>query len=247
MFGTGKVYAVHGVGVMHMAEKRQKRLVIGHLEKVSGDVLDQYPSVIKDLIKGKSGIYALYRNDSLYYVGLAKNLMGRLKAHTKDRHQRKWTRFSVYLTIHDEHIKELESLMLRVVGPRGNRQSGKMKASRNLQRDLYNGIKAHDADKRARLLGGTHTRRRIRAKAAKDDRKNILFGIFDRGIQLRGRHKDWEYRAHLRKDGRIRYGGETFDTPSGAGKAARGVATNGWAFWHYRVGSDWVPLKKLKR
>jgi hypothetical protein len=232
---------------MHMAGKRQKRLVIGHLEKVSGDVFDQYPSVIRDLIKGKSGVYALYRNDSLYYVGLAKNLIGRLKAHTRDRHQRKWTRFSVYLTIHDDHIKELESLMLRVVSPRGNRQSGKLIASKSLRRDLNNAIKAHDADRRARLLGGHHTRRRVRAKAAKDLRKNILFGIFDRGIQLRGWYKDWEYRAHLRKDGRIRYDGEIYDTPSGAGKAARGISTNGWTFWHYRDGGEWVPLKKLKR
>lgn len=235
------------VGIMRMAGKRQKRLVIGHLEKVSGEVFDQYPSVIRDLIKGKSGVYALYRNDSLYYVGLAKNLMGRLKAHTKDRHQRKWTRFSVYLTIHDDHIRELESLMLRVVRPRGNRQSGKLIASKSLRRDLNNAIKAHDADRRARLLGGHHTRRRIKAKAAKDLRKNILFGIFDRGIQLRGWHKDWEYRCQLRKDGRIRYDGEIYDTPSSAGKAARGIRTNGWRFWHYRHGNEWVPLQRLMR
>ena len=150
MFHTGKVYSFHDAGVMRMAEKGKKKLVIGHLEKVSGDVFDHYPSVIRDLIKGKSGVYALYRNDSLYYVGLAKNLIGRLKAHTRDRHKRKWTRFSVYLTIHDDHIKELESLMLRVVSPRGNRQSGKFTASKSLRRDLNNAIKAHDADKRAR-------------------------------------------------------------------------------------------------
>ncbi len=244
---TGKVSLASDSRVMHVAEKRQKRLVIGHLENISGDVFDQYPTVIRNLIKGKSGVYALYRNESLYYVGLAKNLMGRLKAHTRDRHQRKWTRFSVYLTIHDDHIKELESLMLRVVKPRGNRQSGKLMASKSLRRDLNNAIKAHDADKRARLLGGQHTRRRIRAKAAKDTRKNILFGVFDRGIQLRGWHKDWEYRAQLRKDGRIRYDGEIYDTPSGAGKAARGIQTNGWSFWHFRRGNEWAPLRILKR
>ena len=123
--------------------------MIGHLENISGDVFDQYPSVIRDLIKGKSGVYVLYRNDSLYYVGLAKNLMGRLNAHTRDRHQSKWTRFSVYLTIHDDHIKELESLMLRVVKPRGNRQSGKFMASKNMRLEPNNSIKVHDADRRA--------------------------------------------------------------------------------------------------
>lgn len=230
-----------------MSEKRQKKLVVGHIENVSGDVFDHYPTVIRDLIKGRSGVYALYRNDSLYYVGLAKNLMGRLKAHMRDRHRRQWNRFSVYLTVHDEHTKELESLMLRVVKPRGNRQSGKFMASKNLRPELSNAIRAHDMDRRARLLGGHQTRRRIKAKAAKDPRKNILFGVFDKSIQLRGWYKGWEHRAQLRKDGRIRYDGEIYDTPSGAGRAARGRSTNGWSFWHYKRGSDWVPLRNLKR
>jgi hypothetical protein len=120
-------------------------------------------------------------------------------------------------------------------------------ASKNLRLELHNAIKSNDADRRARLLGGHHARQRIRAKAAKDLRKNILFGVFDRGIQLRGWHKGWQYRAQMRKDGQIRYDGEVYGTPSGAGKAARGIPTNGWSFWHYRAGSEWVPLKKLKR
>ncbi len=199
------------------------------------------------MIKGKSGVYALYRNDALYYVGLAKNLMGRLKAHTRDRYKGKWNRFSVYLTVHDDHTKELESLMLRVVRPRGNRQSGKFMASKNLRRELNNSIRAHDADRRARLLGGHYTRRRIRSKAAKDSRKNILSGVFDRGIQLRGWYLEWEYRAHLRKDGRISYNRKICETPSGTGKAARGRSTNGWAFWHFKRGNEWVPLRTLRR
>ncbi|MEH6585216.1 MAG: GIY-YIG nuclease family protein [Halioglobus sp.] len=82
-------------------------LVIGQLEDVSWEVLEEYSSVIKSMVAGKSGIYALYRKEKLYYVGLANNLPRRLKQHLNDRHSKKWNRISIYLTQHDEHMKEL--------------------------------------------------------------------------------------------------------------------------------------------
>jgi hypothetical protein len=42
--------------------------------------------------------------------------MGRLKGHLRDCHKGLWDRFSVYLTSDAEHIKELESLLLRIIG-----------------------------------------------------------------------------------------------------------------------------------
>lgn len=81
--------------------------------------MEQYPAVIQTLIRGKSGVYALYNGDRLYYVGLASNLMGRLKGHVRDRHEGLWNRFSVYLTAHSEqsHIRELDALLLRITKP----------------------------------------------------------------------------------------------------------------------------------
>ena len=100
---------------------KQKSLVLQHLEDISWRVLEDYLQVIKDMIRGRAGVYALYRRKKLYYVGLATNLMGRLKSHLKDRHHGSWDRFSVYLTMKDEHMKELESLLLRIVNPVGNK------------------------------------------------------------------------------------------------------------------------------
>ena len=85
--------------------KNQQKLVLQHLEDVSWKVLDEYPQVIKSLIKGKWGVYALYKRNQLYYVGLASNLMGRLQSHLKDRHHNAWDRFSVYLIIKSSHNK----------------------------------------------------------------------------------------------------------------------------------------------
>jgi len=95
--------------------------MLQHLEDVFWKVLEEYPKVVQEIIKNRSGVYALYRRDKRYYVGFVGNLMGRLKTHLKDRHHGSRDRFSVYLTVRDEHMKELESLLLRIVHPAGKK------------------------------------------------------------------------------------------------------------------------------
>jgi len=99
---------------------RQAQLVSQHLENISHEALSKYQDVIRSYVRGRQGIYALYRKNEIYYVGLASNLRSRLKHHLRDRHKKLWDRFSVYLTIGDSHLKELESLILRTVKPSGN-------------------------------------------------------------------------------------------------------------------------------
>jgi hypothetical protein len=115
-------------------KKKQKRtpLVVEHLEGISRTAIKNYPEIVTEFARGKSGVYALYKGSSLYYVGLAKNLRSRLHHHLRDRHAEKWSRFSIYLTQGDEHLKELESLVLRILMPKGNRVAGKFMESRNL-------------------------------------------------------------------------------------------------------------------
>jgi len=76
-----------------MARRKVGSIVSAHLENVSGTVLERYPKVIRELKQGRSGIYALYKGDKIYYIGLASSLRGRVKMHLKDRHTRKWNRF----------------------------------------------------------------------------------------------------------------------------------------------------------
>jgi hypothetical protein len=164
---------------------KQKRLVIQHLENISYRVLEEYREVIKEIIKNKAGVYALYRRNKLYYVGLASNLMGRLKAHLKDRHHGSWEKFSVYLTVRDDHMKELESLLLRIVNPSGNRQIGKFANSDNLRSTLNQKMKEKDADQRALLIGGPVARRRRRSKIKSGAGIKSLAGIVDSRISLK--------------------------------------------------------------
>ncbi len=227
---------------------KQKRLVIQHLEDISWKILKDYPQVIKEMIHGKSGVYALYRRGKIYYVGLATNLMTRLKRHLKDRHHGAWDRFSVYLTVHDNHVKELESLVLRIVNPSGNKTSGKFINSENLHPTVNRKIKGVDADRRALLIGGKVATRRRKSKISKGEGTKSLVGIVERRINLRAKYKGKEYRATLRKDGKIGFNGELYSSPSGAGRAIKKRTCNGWWFWYYKnKKGEWVRLNEIRK
>ena len=113
-------------------KSKKGQLVCQHLENVSRDALENYGDIIREYVRGRHGIYALFRRKNLYYVGLASNLRNRLKAHLKDRHAQTCDRFSVYLTIQNEHTHELEALVMRIASPKGNQQTGKLVRSQDL-------------------------------------------------------------------------------------------------------------------
>jgi hypothetical protein len=62
---------------------RREALVFAHLEGVSRDLLVEHRDIVRQFIGRNTGIYALYRKNRLYYVGLASALRHRLSAHGK--------------------------------------------------------------------------------------------------------------------------------------------------------------------
>ncbi len=106
------------------------------MENISRQALEKYQHIIRQYVRQRHGVYALYRRSRLYYVGLASNLRTRLTHHLKDRHSQSWDRFSVYLTIGDSHLRELESLLLRIAKTKGNKQKGRFPKSEDLRRRL---------------------------------------------------------------------------------------------------------------
>jgi hypothetical protein len=87
-----------------LLKRSETGLVVEHLENISRTAIKRYPEIITDYARRRSRVYALYKGEELYYVGLAKNLRSRLHGHLKDRHAEAWDRFSVYLTRGDEHL-----------------------------------------------------------------------------------------------------------------------------------------------
>ena len=78
-------------------KKISRSLVIKQLENVPKEVFKKYFSLIKELGGSAPGIYALYDDNQLYYVGKATDLRKRVNQHLRDRHYASWTHFSLYL------------------------------------------------------------------------------------------------------------------------------------------------------
>jgi hypothetical protein len=60
--------------------RETSQLVCQHLENISRDALAKYQKIIRQYVRHRQGVYALYRRGKLYYVGLAGDLRWRLNA-----------------------------------------------------------------------------------------------------------------------------------------------------------------------
>lgn len=228
-------------------------LVSEYIERMSGDILeDRYRPQLAELIRGHSGIYALYKDDDLYYVGLAIDLMRRVDQHLKDRHRGAWNGFSVYLTARDEHLKPLESLLLRVFRPSGNQQGGRLPGANDRKRTLAQAMKQRDEQLRAIALGGHMPRQAKRTTAHVPEDAVALparaaaFETLPKPLPLRAVYKGKSYKATLLRDGSIKVGDVRFPSLSSAATAIVGRNINGWWFWQCRNASgEWGRLVDL--
>jgi hypothetical protein len=161
-------------------------------------------------------------------------------------------RFSVYLTIGDSHLKELESLVLRIVRPKGNTQAGKFSDAENLRSRLARAMRDHYRQQLANVLG--RLRRDLADKTTRSTGPGPrpalakVLSKIRRPRTLQGRLKGKSFRARVKSNGQIRFKGKTYNSPSLAAQAATRRPTNGWTFWLYeRAPHDWVPLEELRR
>ncbi len=234
-----------------MAKKRKSRaLVIGYLERIASKAFEGFPKQVTELIGKKHGIYALYKGDRLYYVGLATNLRNRIKHHLKDRHAGKWDRFSLYLVRKTDHIKELESLLLRIAGPKGNLTGGKLKRAENLKTTLKQKIKQEQGRQIDKLMGTkSKTSSKSRKKSsAKEKSQPSLAPYVKKRMKIRREYKGKLYVASVRSNGTINYKGNVYNSPSMAGKAITKRSTAGWHFWRYKnKKGEWVRLNELRK
>jgi hypothetical protein len=99
------------------------------------------------IMRGYAGVYALYKGDKLYYVGLANNLYWRILRHTRNRHKGKWDRFAIFRVGRVRYLKDIETLLLNVAKPPGNSMSGRL----HRDADLTRVIKEVERESRRRL------------------------------------------------------------------------------------------------
>jgi len=238
---------------------KARPLVGGFLERISVTAFEKYHREITDLVRSQHGVYALYKNDRLYYVGLAVNLRRRIKQHLKDKHAGRWNRFSLYLVRKVDHIKEIESLLLRIADPAGNKQGGRLRKATNLDRQLRRKMQKRQKEELDAIFSNGTGSRRVaskstslrkvkRKKTSRGDRADRpLMGVVGGGKRIYATYKGKDYRAVVYNNGRIKFNGQFYDSPSAAGKAAIKREVNGWTFWRIRKGGKPVKLNELRR
>jgi predicted GIY-YIG superfamily endonuclease len=238
--------------------QKSKSLFSQYLENVSRKLLEEHGEIIRKYVRNRHGVYALYNKNELYYVGLASNLRTRLKHHLKDRHANTWDNFSIYLTIGDQHLRELEALLHRIAMPNGNRQKGKFRYAQDLTRTFRDDLKAYHTRELNEYFGGQLPCKPVKKSPAKEESAAMLAPYVTKRFHIRLEHHGKRYIAHVRRDGTIMFAGDSAEcdrlkgkvyfSPSLAAKAAVKCNINGWRAWTYeRAPGDWVRLDELRR
>lgn len=101
---------------------------------------------LRKTMRGYAGIYALYRGPNIYYVGLTKNLFGRIRWHMKDRHARKWDTFVIFRIKRVGFLKDIETLLMHLITTPGNRVKGKVPKDADINRVLRRILREENAE-----------------------------------------------------------------------------------------------------
>ena len=117
------------------------RLIKGVLLNIPSDNFEAVGKELKEILHGKPGIYALYKEDRLYYVGLASSLYGRVRWHLKDKHAGKWDHFSIFIVKSSKDLKDIETAIINIAEPKGNNIRGRIPNQSFLKRLLRKRIK----------------------------------------------------------------------------------------------------------
>jgi len=95
-----------------------------------------FKAELKNLMRGYAGIYALYRKNALYYVGLTTHFYWRIWHHTRDKHSGKWDHFIIFRIHRVGYLKDIETLIHRLTEAPGNPVRGKVPNDADLTRVL---------------------------------------------------------------------------------------------------------------
>jgi len=229
--------------------KKRAQLVSQHLENVSRKALEDHSEIIRHYARNRQGVYVLYKNGKLKYVGLATNLRNRLKQHLKDNLGGSWDSFSIYFTIGDYHLHELEALILRILKPAENKQRGKFEKSEDIKSIFRRDIKSAVLRGVDEMFGNDLEKDRRRKTKINEEGQPVLAKYNLGSKYLNSRYKGDNIVARVRRDGKIWFKGKVYNSPSVAAAAAcNRISCNGWTFWKYeRAPGDWVLIDELRK
>jgi len=139
-------YSLNREKTKNVKKQTQKgALVKGYLEKKDRRGFELLLPRYREVIGRSSGIYSLYKGKQLYYVGIAQNLLNRVAWHLRDKHKNSWDKVSFFVIDKHRFSKDIETVILRIVEPKGNGTRGKFEKHYELQ-DKLNQIRREMKD-----------------------------------------------------------------------------------------------------
>lgn len=143
---NGNVRPTKGHSAKPKAKSTKGALIKGMSKRFPAGILQNqlFKEWLKDVMHRKAGIYALYQGKKLYYVGLTKNLLGRMRTHLKDKHAGKWDSFTTFKIQKVQYLKDIETLIHHIVDAPGNRVKGKVPKKANINNLLHEVLKEQE-------------------------------------------------------------------------------------------------------
>ncbi len=215
----------------------------------------------------QAGIYALYADYNLIYVGQAgmgdKSCIGdRLHGHTKDDLAGRWDMFSWFGLRKAKGNGELgmkrgktnptvknladvlEGILIEVAQPPQNSQKGRF--GPGVHRYIQASCEEPREDIEAAITQIRNDMASIkdRLPKVKEEPEQVIKHSF----AIRATYKGRIYKARFRPSGKVILNQRTYSSPSAAGRAIVKGACGGWSFWRFRnQAGEWVRLKELRQ
>lgn len=132
-------------------ESAKGALIKGMSRRLPSQILESpiFEQRLRKLMRRYAGIYALYKGKRAYYVGLARDLYGRMNRHLRDRHAGKWDHFIIFRIQRVRYLKDIETLLHQLIDAPGNRVKGRVPRDADINRILRDVLRAHE-----RTIGG---------------------------------------------------------------------------------------------
>ncbi len=128
----------------HNIVHRIKRgsLIEHSLDGIKRDSFDVIKRELKNVLRDRMGIYALYKKDKLVRVGLGTNIYSRVKGHSENK-KLNWDTVSLFLIKEAglKYLRDLETAVVRIAKPIYNQQKGRTGDDRYLGKVLKTAIK----------------------------------------------------------------------------------------------------------
>jgi len=133
-------------GKLKKTRSTKGALIKGMSRRLPSEILESevFAKKLRQVMRRYAGIYVLYKRDKLYYIGLTKDLLGRIKWHLKDRHAGRWDHFAIFRIQRVRYLRDIETLIHHLIETPGNRVKGRVPRDADVNRILKEVLVAHE-------------------------------------------------------------------------------------------------------